>query len=98
MGKFYKWDMRFLGMEIKFLTDEKNEIEVELPNLTLVELLRVYLSNISDVEFVAWKREHYSVNPVIKVKTKSGDAKAVVKEAISKVLADLDDLKKSFKF
>lgn len=84
-------------MEIKFLVSEKNEVEVEVPNLTLAEILRVYLANNSDVTFVAWKREHYTISPVLKVKTKSKNAKAVIKIAVKNIVSDLEKVEKSFK-
>jgi len=42
-------------MELKILKDEKEEIEVELENMTLAEILRIYLNKDSNVDFVAWK-------------------------------------------
>ncbi|NCN86529.1 hypothetical protein GW932_01745 [archaeon] len=82
-------------MELKFLKEAKDEVEVEFPDLTLVEILRVYLNKDSDVTFAAWKREHYTKKPVLKVKAK--DAKAAIKDAIKAVNADLDSLEKEFK-
>ena len=84
-------------MEVKFLVSEKNLIEVELPNLTLAEILRVYLANSSDVTFVAWKREHYTKNPILKVRAKDKDAKAVVKAAVRSIVSDLDGFETQFK-
>ena len=47
-------------MEIEFLKEEKDDIEVKLENVTLAEILRVYLNEDSSVTFAAWKREHPS--------------------------------------
>ena len=47
-------------MELKVLKSSKEEIEVQLENLTLVELLRVYLNKDSGVSFAAWRRDHPS--------------------------------------
>ena len=41
-------------MELKFLKDEKNEIEVEISDVTLAEILRVYLNKDSEISFAAW--------------------------------------------
>jgi len=45
-------------MELEILKSSKDEIEVRLPNITLVEILRVYLNKDDSVSFAAWKREH----------------------------------------
>lgn len=84
-------------MELKFLTHEKHEVEVEVPNLTLAEILRVYLNKNSNVVFAAWKREHYTKSPVLKVKTKDKDVKVVIKEAVSAITEDLDKVSSDFK-
>lgn len=83
-------------MEMKFLKQEKNLVEVEFDDLTLVEILRVYLNKSSSVEFAAWKREHYTKNPVLKVITKGKDAKAVLKDAILSISKDLDSVLTEF--
>ena len=57
-------------MELEFLKNSKDEIEVRLPNITLVEILRVYLNKDDSVSFAAWKREHPSEKPILKVTTK----------------------------
>ncbi|MBL7059261.1 DNA-directed RNA polymerase subunit L, partial [Candidatus Pacearchaeota archaeon] len=50
-------------MEIKVLKSSKEEIELEIENLTIAEILRVYLNKDSNVSFVAWKRKHPTENP-----------------------------------
>jgi DNA-directed RNA polymerase subunit L len=82
-------------MDIKFLKESKDEIEAEIPSLTLVELLRVYLNEDENVTFAAWKRDHPSVSPILKVKAK--DAKKAVKSAIEAVLKDLEKVSSEFK-
>ncbi len=82
-------------MEIKILNQTKEEIEVEVASLTLVELLRVYLNENSDVTFAAWRRDHPSQNPVLKVKAK--DAKKAINSAIEAVSADLERVSSEFK-
>ena len=84
-------------MEIKFLKSDKNEVEVQLEDLTLAEILRVYLNNDSDVTFVAWKREHMTEKPILKIKTKDKDVKTVVKAAVDSITADLDTILADFK-
>ncbi len=84
-------------MEFKVLRQEKNEIELELDNLTVVELLRHYLTKESSVEFVAWKREHPTKNPILKLKTSGKDSKSIIESAIKSILEDLESLNSEFK-
>lgn len=83
-------------MEVNILNEDKSEIEVELENVTLAEILRVYLNKDSSVEFAAWKRDHPSKKPALKVKTKNKNAKKAIKDAISAVTKDLDKVEKDF--
>lgn len=83
-------------MNIKFLKDTDQEVELEFENTTIPEVLRVYLGKNSDVSFVAWKRTHPSKNPILLVKTKSGSARKVVDEAVSAVIKDLEKLESDF--
>jgi len=84
-------------MEIKILKSSKEEIKIEIDNLTIAELLRVYLNKDSNVEFAAWKREHYTKNPVLKIKTKGKTAKKAVNDAIVQVSKELDKIGSDFK-
>ena len=84
-------------MEVKILKNEKEEMLLEVDNLTLIELLKVYLNRDSGVVFAAWKREHYTKNPVLKVKTKGKAAKKAVNDAIAQVIKELDKLEADFK-
>lgn len=84
-------------MEINILSSEKEEILVEIDNLTLAELLRVYLNQDSGVVFAAWKREHYSHKPTLKIKTKGKTAKKAINDAITRITKELDKLEADFK-
>ena len=84
-------------MEMKILKSSKEEIEVELENLTLVELLRVYLNKDSGVSFAAWRRDHPSQKPVLKVTTKGKTAKKAIGDAVNAITKDLDNLEDDFK-
>jgi DNA-directed RNA polymerase subunit L len=84
-------------MDIKVLKSSKDEIEVEIGNLTMVEILRVYLNKDSAVTFAAWKRKHPTENPVLSVKTKGKSAKKAVDDAVSSVTKDLDKVVADFK-
>lgn len=84
-------------MEINVLRDEKNEIELEIENLTIAELLRVYLNKDSSVNFAAWKRGHPTEKARLLVKTKSKTAKKAINDAVSEIEKDLDSVLKDFK-
>jgi DNA-directed RNA polymerase subunit L len=84
-------------MEINLLKSEKNEIELEVESLTIVEILRVYLNKDASVTFTAWRREHPTKNPVLLIKTKGKTAKKAVDDAVSAIGKDLDKLEAEFK-
>ncbi|MGA2130548.1 MAG: RpoL/Rpb11 RNA polymerase subunit family protein [Candidatus Pacearchaeota archaeon] len=84
-------------MELEILKSSKEEIEVRLENLTLVEILRVYLNKDSGVSFAAWKREHPSEKPILKVVTKGKTAKKAIADAVKEITKDLDKIEADFK-
>ena len=84
-------------MEVNVLKSSKDEIEVELENLSIAELLRVYLNKDSAVSFAAWKREHSSEKPVLLVRTKGKAAKKALNDAVSVIVKNLDRIESDFK-
>jgi DNA-directed RNA polymerase subunit L len=84
-------------MEINVLKSSKDEIELEIENLTIAEILRVYLNKDADVTFTAWRREHPTKKPVLLIKTKGKTAKKAVDDAVSLIAKDLDKLETDFK-
>jgi len=84
-------------MEIRVLKEEKDELEIELDNLTIAELLREYLNNDDSVSFVAWRKEHIGKNPALKIQTKGKTAKKALADAISQIEKDADKLVEGFK-
>ncbi len=84
-------------MEINILKSEGDEIEVELENSTLAEILRVYLNKDSYVTFAAWRRDHPTEKPVLKVKTKGKTPKKAINDAVASVTKDLDKVLVDFK-
>jgi DNA-directed RNA polymerase subunit L len=84
-------------MEVNVLKKEKNELIFEIDSVTLAEVLRVYLSKDSAVEFVAWKREHLTKPPVFKLRTSGKDAKKVLDAGINTVIKEADKLLEDFK-
>ncbi len=82
---------------MKILKNSKEEIEAQLENLTLVELLRVYLNKDSGVSLAAWKRNHPSEKPILKVVTKGKTAKKAINDAVNAITKDLDNLEEDFR-
>ena len=84
-------------MEIKIIKDEKNELEVQIDNQTIVEIVRVYLNQDSAVKIGAWKKEHYSKPLILKVVTEGKSAKKALQDAIAKAQKDLKKYADEFK-
>jgi len=82
-------------MEINILKDTKNELDVQVDNLTIVELLRAYLNDDSNVKFAVWKREHPSKPPVLHIE---GDSpKKSLQSAIKTVQKEIEKSVEDFK-
>jgi len=79
------------------LKDEKNEAEIQIDNLTVAEILRIYLSKDDEVNFAAWKRANLNEPPVLSIKTKSKTARKALNDAISALEKDLNNLLNDFK-
>ncbi|MEX0920387.1 MAG: RpoL/Rpb11 RNA polymerase subunit family protein [Candidatus Pacearchaeota archaeon] len=83
-------------MEIKVLKSSKDELEFHVDNVTIAELLRVFLNKDSSVSFAAWKREHPSEKPIVNVKTKGKTPKKAIKDAIASSIKELEKTDKDF--
>jgi DNA-directed RNA polymerase subunit L len=81
-------------MMIKILKDEKNEVELEMDNLTIVELLRIYC-NKEGAKVAAWKRDHPTKNPILHVEGEN--ASKIVQKAIVSIQKELDKYSEEFK-
>ena len=84
-------------MELEILKSSKDEIEVRIGSMTIVEILRVYLNKDPAVSFAAWKREHPSEKPILKVTTKGKTAKKAISDAVASITKDLDKIEVDFK-
>ena len=76
------------------MKEEKGLIDIEIDNLTVVELLRAYL-NKQDVKLAAWRRDHPTKNPVLRVE--ADNAKKVVLKAIEQVQKDINSFAIEYK-
>ena len=84
-------------MEVNVLKSSKDEVEIELDNLTIAEIMRVYLNEDEGVSFTAWKQEHPTMKPVLAVRTKGKTAKKAIDDAVEKITKDLDKVQADFK-
>jgi len=84
-------------MEIKIVSEDKNVIEVEISNLTIAEILRVYLNEDKSVEFAAWKREHPDKSPILRVETKGKSPKKAINDAIDAISKEINNISSEVK-
>ncbi|MCX8159076.1 MAG: hypothetical protein N3D20_02190 [Candidatus Pacearchaeota archaeon] len=78
-------------MEVEIINEGKNEIEVKIDNLTIAEILRVYL-NKNGIEFAAWKREHPTKPLIFRVESSGKTVKKAISEAIEEIKKDCDKI------
>ena len=81
-------------MELEVVKADKGDFEFKISNLTVAEILRVYL-NEQEVDFAAWRREH-PFKPLL-MKVKSSNVKKSVSDAVSSMKKDLDKVETSSK-
>ncbi len=81
-------------MEIKILKDEKNELDIEINSVTIVEVIRSYLND-AGVKLAVWKREHPTKNPVLHIEDDT--PKKALKAAIASIEKDVDSVVNDFK-
>jgi DNA-directed RNA polymerase subunit L len=74
-------------MEMEIIKSEKTDAEIKTNDITLVEILRVYL-NKEGVDFAVWRKEHPD-RPVI-MKIQSKDVKKDISNAVKAIKKDLD--------
>ena len=83
-------------MEISIVKKEKQMIELKVNNLTIAEIMRVYLTE-QGASFVAWKREHPSKPIIMKIEVASGSVEKTVSDAVAALQKDCDKLVSVFK-
>lgn len=81
-------------MEIKILKDEKGVLDIEIPSLTIAEVLRVYL-NSEGAKLAAWKKDHQTSSPVLHIE--ADNPKKLLKAAIASLEKEIDKTVADFK-
>ena len=74
-------------MEINIVKDDKNEVELTIDNVTIAEILRVYLYE-NGAEFAAWRREHPSKPVVMKIKSSGKTINKAVSDSVEAIKKD----------
>jgi len=83
-------------MNVEMVKEDKHEVELKMDNLTVAEILRVYLNN-QGIDFAAWRREHPFKPLTMKIESKDKSAKKAVGEAIDSIKKDLDKISSEIK-
>ena len=83
-------------MNIQILKQEKDEVELQIDNLSVAEILRVYL-NEQGIEFAAWRREHPSKPAIFKIISSGKNVQKAVSEAVSAIKDDCEGFLKAVK-
>jgi DNA-directed RNA polymerase subunit L len=78
-------------MNIEIVSQDKKSADIKIDNLTIAEVLRVYL-NEQGADFAVWRREHPSKPLVMKIKTSEGTVGKAVEAAASAIKKDCDKL------
>ncbi len=76
-------------MNIEILEQDKNNLELKIDNITIAEILRVYL-NKQGIEFAAWRREHPTKPIIFKIKSSDKTVKKEISDAITSIKKDLN--------
>ena len=84
----YKLILFLSNMNIEILEQDKNNLVLKIDNITIAEILRVYL-NKQGIEFAAWRREHPTKPVIFKIKNSDKAIKKEISDAISEIKKDL---------
>lgn len=82
-----------IDMNIEIISQENDMLELRVDNLTVAEILRVYL-NENGVKFAAWRRDHLTKPVIFRIESSGKSVKKAVSEAIASINKDLSVLSK----
>ncbi len=82
-----------ISMNVEIISQENDLIELRVDNLTVAELLRVYL-NENDIKFAAWRRDHLTKPVIFRIESSGKTVKKAISEAIASINKDLGILSK----
>lgn len=81
-------------MNIEIISQSANGCEIRVDNLTVAEILRVYL-NEQGIKFAAWRRDHLTKPVIFKIETSGKTVKKAVADAVSAISKDLNIIAKA---
>jgi len=76
-------------MNLEVIKAEKGDVELKIDNVTVAEVLRVYLNDLG-ADFAAWRRDH-PFKPLT-FKIQSSNVKKSVSDSVDAINKDLDKL------
>lgn len=74
-------------MNVEVIKAEKEEIELHIDNLTIAEIVRVYLYK-TGTDFAAWRREHPSKPILFDIRSSTKSIKKAVSDAVVEIKKD----------
>ncbi len=80
-------------MDVQIISQESDKIELRVDNLTVAEILRVYLND-QGIKFAAWRRDHLTKPVILRVESSGKTVKKAISEAVSAINKDLNGLLK----
>lgn len=78
-------------MNVEIISHGANECEVKVDNLTVAEIMRVYL-NEHGIKFAAWRRDHLTQPAIFKIESSGKTVKKAIAEAVSAISKDVSSL------
>lgn len=82
-----------ISMNVEIISEENDLIELRVDNLTVAEVLRVYLND-QGIKFAAWRRDHLTKPVIFRIESSGKSVKKAISEAINAVNKDLNALSK----
>ena len=83
-------------MDIQIIKQESDMLELRIDNLTVAEILRVYL-NEAGIKFAAWRRDHLTKPAIFRIESSGKSVKKAIGESISAIGKDLAAISKAVK-
>ncbi|MEK6914946.1 MAG: hypothetical protein AABW89_00190 [Nanoarchaeota archaeon] len=80
-------------MNVEIISQEPGIIELRVDNLTVAEILRVYLNN-EGIKFAAWRRDHLTKPVIFRVESSGKNVKKDISGAVSAINKDLNAFSK----
>lgn len=80
-------------MNIEIISQDSDALELRVDNLTVAEILRVYL-NENGIKFAAWRRDHLTKPVIFRIESTGKGVKKAITEAIANINKDLASMSK----